>query len=103
MLVPVVITRVDPGAGWATILEGNRVRGEHDTASSGERGSERLVWVAGEAEDLGLAEVALTRMLVEDNDRRKRALTVWHCEERGDGVIFRDDVDSLEEEPVFVG
>jgi hypothetical protein len=59
--------------------------------------------VAGEAEDLRLAKVALASMLVEDDDRRERALTAWHCEERRDGVVVGDKVDSLEGEPVLRG
>lgn len=102
VLVPVVVTRIGPWTARSPVLEGDRVGGKHDEPGPGERWTEGLVPVPNQSEDLRLAEVALSCVLVKDNDTREGAVSAWHGQESWDDVIVGDEMNEVSHVPVVL-
>ena len=101
VLIPVVGAGVGARTPRPAILEGHRVRGEHDEPGPGQRRRKGLERVADDSEHLRLAEVTLARMLMKGDNAGERTITGGDGDERRDGVAVDHQVDSLPGEAVF--
>jgi hypothetical protein len=86
VLIPVVGAGVGARTPRPAILEGHRVRGEHDEPGPGQRRRKGLERFADESEHLRLAEVTLARMLMKGDNAGERTITGGDGDERRDGV-----------------
>ena len=70
----------------ATILEADRVDGQHDQAAVGQSRAKRLPWVLCQTAHFTLAQVPLSMVLVMHQDSGEGAWPVWDQQECRDAV-----------------